>query len=499
MTQATTNAKKMVQGGNKDLLIWSVLIILCLGGGWWWFQNMERSWLPEIRTMERYRKQPMLAASRLLAQRGYRVHEVDSLSLEAIDQAPNGTLIISNNDGTMSREQAQHLLAWVGKGNTLITFPQMRAEFPTPKKEEPVDESEDEKKDKEADVERRRITPFMTPLARRYNPSMQDPIADYLGIASNYRQQIRPNAAVTPSANPASASASQENKTAARTGDQTSPQTDEQEVEDEAYNDEDEHDYDEEIAQLIKDKGLTTYVDSNKVQVQLPHVNRPLQITRTSMAMFNFKNGPRSVYQDQDGSQLRLYQHGKGHIIAMPQNIFVGHSLKWNDNGQFLLDCASLNNNNNKDFTIIKGLRLVSWYELLWQNFMFCILTLTTLILLWSWRGSRRFGLLLPEMNLERRSLLEHIDASARWAWTTANGRQQLVDAARIACQETLRRRAPELLRLAEPEMLEVLASQTGIELASLTQAWRHKAASTPLSFTKQIQLLQQLRSHYER
>jgi hypothetical protein len=316
---------------------------------------------------------------------------------------------------------------------------------------------------------------------------MQDPIADYLGLASNYRNTVSPATSVTkvtPASEPVPASAAEA--------------ANDDEVDDEAYNDEDEHDYDEEIAQLIKDRGLTTYVDSHQVEVQLPHVTRAVKITRTSMAMFNFKAGPKAIYQDQDGSQLRLYRHGKGHIIVMPQNIFVGHNLKWNDNGQFLLDCASVNNK-DKHFTILRGLRLAPWYELLWQNFTFCILALSTLILLWSWRGSRRFGLLLPEISLERRSLLEHIDASARWAWTTAKGRQQLLDAARLACQEILRRRAPELLRLSEPEMLQSIAAATGIELTSLTVAWQSEAAHTPLAFTKQIQLLQQLRAHYER
>ena len=77
------------------------------------------------------------------------------------------------------------------------------------------------------------------------------------------------------------------------------------------------------------------------------------------------------------------------------------------------------------------------------------------LIILWTWRHARRFGAILPEPNLERRSLLEHIDASARWAWTTAMGRQNLLDAARAACKESLRRRAPELLRLNTTELIQ--------------------------------------------
>jgi len=95
--------------------------------------------------------------------------------------------------------------------------------------------------------------------------------------------------------------------------------------------------------------------------------------------------------------------------------------------------------------------------------------------------------------------LLEHIEASARWAWTSETGRQQLLEAARTALQDTLRRRAPELLRLAAPEMFEVMTTQTGVDRASLILAWQEPASKTPHSFTRQIQLLQQLRAHYER
>lgn len=216
------------------------------------------------------------------------------------------------------------------------------------------------------------------------------------------------------------------------------------------------------------------------------------------MNLISFKRGPKAWYQADGGASVRVYQYGKGHIIAMPQNIFTGHSLKANDNAQFLLDCVSLNSQ-AKNFTIIKGLKLARWYELVWDYFLYAVLTVFLLLSLWAWRASRRFGLLLPEMNIERRSLLEHIDASARWAWTTSIGREQLLEAARQACRASLQRRAPELLRLAQEDMLQRIATQTGLDATALSFAWQGPAANNPLQFTRQIQHLQQLRTHYER
>ncbi|MBC3881857.1 DUF4350 domain-containing protein [Undibacterium sp. LX40W] len=492
MSQNSYSKSAMGHRTALDYLLWGGLLLLCLGGGWWWLQNMEKSWQPELRQLENYRKQPMLAALRLLEQHGHKINEVDYLSTEAIDKAPNGTLIISNNDGTMSRDQSQHLLNWVERGNTLITFPQMRYEPPKPTKTA-VEEAEEEQAKKKTDEDLRKITPYLEPQSRRFNTSMQDPIGDYLGLASVYQYRGSATNAKTNAANnadtvppPAETSASAASS-----------------AEDEYVDDyEEDYDDDEEAGTspsvMVQNQNLNTYVDSAKVWVQLPHVTRPVQITKPSMVMYSFKRGPKPIYQADNGSHLRVYQHGKGHIIAMPQNIFIGHHLKWDDNAQLLLDCASLNAKFT-NFTVIKGLKLAPWYELLWQNFSIALLGLTALILLWSWRGARRFGLLLPEMMLERRSLLEHIEASARWAWTTETGRQRLLEAARVALQEILRRRAPELLRLATPEMFEVMTTQTGLDRASLILAWQEPASRSPHQFTRQIQLLQQLRAHYER
>ena len=138
------------------------------------------------------------------------------------------------------------------------------------------------------------------------------------------------------------------------------------------------------------------------------------------------------------------------------------------------------------------------WPELVWKYFSLAVISLGLLIILWAWRKARRFGgAILPEPNLERRSLLEHIDASARWAWTTAIGRQNMLDAARAACKETASR-APER-RLNTTEQIHELASQSGLDAQALANAWLDSAAAHPLQFTKQIQLLQRLRAHYER
>ncbi|MBY0573037.1 MAG: hypothetical protein K2P84_05105, partial [Undibacterium sp.] len=60
------------------------------------------------------------------------------------------------------------------------------------------------------------------------------------------------------------------------------------------------------------------------------------------------------------------------------------------------------------------------------------------------------------------------------------------------------KKRAPELLRLSNEDQVTRLAAELGVNSTELAHAWLDAPASTPLGFTRQIQLLQQLRKHYE-
>jgi len=140
-----------------------------------------------------------------------------------------------------------------------------------------------------------------------------------------------------------------------------------------------------------------------------------------------------------------------------------------------------------------------AWYELLWQNFPFALTVFGIGMVLLLWRAVMRFGPILPDPNFERRSLLEHIDASGRWLWLMPGGPEVLLAASRASLRQLLQRRAPELQGLSIDEQLERLAEKTKMDVASLRSAWMEGVARHPQEFTLQIKTLQQLRTHYER
>lgn len=517
-----TKAKKTAMGQieGRDILFWGMGLLICIGLAWAWYDRMEQQWTPAYNLQTEYRKQPMLAAKRLAERNHYTTVTKDHLTLELLDSGIKGSLVIANNDGVMSDEQGKALLAWVARGNTLITFPQLRYQQPIPEtKEQDKEKKESQKTNSDEDELRKQIQPSVEPAKRRADPTMRDPIGEFLGL---YVIDTRPYAKVGTrnksinytEANGSAASASAEN------GDE------------EDYYDDEEEALDDEPASKVEmsaasgaaqntpaNKQTSTPPNVSEVnsqqpsiineprpeeleqrlsQVTLPHTQRSLLVTRTLFAMLSYKNRVQPLYQVDNGTSLRIYQHGRGKIVALPQNIFGAYSLRNDDNAQFLLDLLSMNQR-DKQFIIVRNLKAMHWTELAWTRFAFGIIGFGLLIALWIWRVAPRFGSLLTTPALERRALLEHIDASARWSWQHALGRQNLLDACRRAALDVIKRRAPELLRLPQNEMIAQLAQQTGLDANNLANACFDAASSNPLQFTRQIQLLQRLRTHYER
>jgi hypothetical protein len=155
-------------------------------------------------------------------------------------------------------------------------------------------------------------------------------------------------------------------------------------------------------------------------------------------------------------------------------------------------------NSKNQGVTIVQRLKIPTWYELLWNAFPVALCLLAISIALLFWRTVTRFGPLLPETSWERRSLMEHIEASGRWSWSTAIGRDLLLTAVRTSTKQVLKKRAPELQNLSTNDQLLRLAQICQLDHEHLAHAWHDAASSNPHLFTRQIQHLQQLRAHYE-
>ncbi len=158
-----------------------------------------------------------------------------------------------------------------------------------------------------------------------------------------------------------------------------------------------------------------------------------------------------------------------------------------------------LNQFKSKHVTLVQQTAALPWYKWLWLRFPDALLGIALSLLVLAWIGMRRFGPLLPEPSTERRSLLEHVDASGRWLWRVPGGRELLLGAARRSTLALLRRQHGRLERLSEHEQTVLLARVCALPEDLVHNALHEPAAAKPAAFTRQIQTLTQLRQQHER
>ncbi len=232
------------------------------------------------------------------------------------------------------------------------------------------------------------------------------------------------------------------------------------------------------------------------VEFTLPGGVYPLQIEHGYSALWTFREGHVPTHADANGEVVRIYQEGRGRVVLLAQQYFENNQLVGSDHAELLLGIAGTS---GKHFIIVQGLEMPKWHQALWTNFKEGLIGAVCVLALFLWMSMRRFGTPLPEPLLERRSLVEHIDASGRWLWRVPGGREILLNAARAAASKAWRQRAPHLLRQHPDQQIDSLAEDSKLPKASVIAALRDPPGKTPIQFTRQIHTLRLLRKTYER
>jgi len=115
------------------------------------------------------------------------------------------------------------------------------------------------------------------------------------------------------------------------------------------------------------------------------------------------------------------------------------------------------------------------------------------LLALLSWQGAARFGPPVPDPPVDRRSLREHLDASAAWLFRRGQA-ATLVDAVRESLLHRLEVRQPAWARLSRKELVTRLAGPAGVPLARLDRALHEPVGADPHSFVTTVQTLEAVR-----
>jgi hypothetical protein len=466
---------------SRALLIWLVSLTLLGGCIWFWYHTFEKRWTDVPFSTHESAQNAMLAASRFLQQNGYNVQQESTLDLALRRLPAHGTMLITENFGSMSSAQADTLLTWIAKGNTLITRP--RFVDPSSKTDHKSDEDDeddnDDKNDDESSDEQNgsendkqtqdqgtdKLPAQAQTTAKETTQSTRkvidpDPIATHLGVG------LYEDCAC-------------EKKPSSQTGEQSSPEKDQATALNRAAS-----------------KEKKEVVPSTAIQ--FPEAPYVLRFWLGKRRLIDTENAIAANLSDQSGSVIRIYDEGKGQIVMLADNQFTNTNIGAFDHAEILLKLVQLQQN-SKNVLIVQRVDITSWATLLWRNFHFAILASGLFLCLLFWRAIRRFGPILPEPQQARRSLIEHVDASAKWLWRSVGGSDMLLEAARRDTLKTLIRRLPQLEKMSDTERIVYLAEQYKMNATNVRNALTQPAAKLAHEYTKQIQTLQKLRQFYER
>lgn len=222
-----------------------------------------------------------------------------------------------------------------------------------------------------------------------------------------------------------------------------------------------------------------------------------------------FCHGRRFYFTDEDGPEVSALWgddeaaeyayarilHGKGSIDLLADLDFLG-----NDRFESVAHAALArqllqpNWDAGGTFHLIYRADMPSLLQLLWRHGWRAIVPAALALLLWLWMRAERLGPMLPAPAADRRSLLEHVQASGDHLWRYGR-RNVLYAAVHDAFLRRLRQRDPYAAALEGPAQVDALARRTGLPAAEVEAALRHPRPGDARDFVQRVARLLQLRN----
>ncbi len=199
-----------------------------------------------------------------------------------------------------------------------------------------------------------------------------------------------------------------------------------------------------------------------KATIQLQGSKRPLQL--------NIKRFNPITYLDYDAHAdevIKIEQHifmlrrpiGQGMITLVPNFTFIDNrNIRKLDHAEILWQLVhGLEEPDN--VWLIHNDEIPALWQLIWNKASALVITLTIMLILWLRSASHRFGPLISKAPENRRSLLEHIQASGYFYWKHQQKRK-LIASTREALNQRLALTHPGWKQLSNAEKITQLATR---------------------------------------
>ncbi|MEN9307371.1 MAG: hypothetical protein RL173_1303 [Fibrobacterota bacterium] len=444
--------------GIKLAIAATIVAGLSISIAWWWNHTFERKWVAAHLDQGDRPDQDHFALRKLLERQGIAVEFRDNLSQAQALATPNDAIYLPEPSSNFPIGLAKPLLAWVQSGGTLVARMPWEADSASEHLFRPLgvrvrEDREDEPPDSEDTAQ---AQPTET-LQDTTTDSVVPPPTDTGPTV------ILPGLPVSPLVDP------------------TFDSTDSVKQDDSASED------------------LTLYEPDTGMVVVLPDGADTLRmLVLDDDARLHALDSAKVVWLDTLDSGIVVVAHGKGFVSAV-SNVVRFHSgwLQDLDHAELALRLLSWRQKPTTVW-IVRESTVMPWWAWLADRAWAILLVAALFAGLWFWNRVRRFGPLLPDPDTDRRPLLEHIDASARWIWNSPGGPDTLLSALRESVRRDLAVRHPGWVGLSLEELAQELSRLHDLSAAAVRRAldsdnFRQHAPS-PQELVRTVKILRKLK-----
>jgi len=232
---------------------------------------------------------------------------------------------------------------------------------------------------------------------------------------------------------------------------------------------------DEEVSHLIMDMFGVTYVRDTGDEteeadsISLPgQEERPLKVDFDADAWFEVESADEYWQAPAgDAPHLLIFDWGEGQVVFLSDSdFFTNQRIGEEDHAVFLAELAA----DQGRAWLLYSTQMPSLPALLWRWAPYLMSSLALLGLFLLWHFGRSAGPRLCTEEGQRRNLLEHLRASAEFAWRL-DPKQGSLEAARRQVEKRWLASHPQLQRLEQGARCQWLAERTGMNAGSIEQA----------------------------
>ena len=199
------------------------------------------------------------------------------------------------------------------------------------------------------------------------------------------------------------------------------------------------------------------------------------------------------LVEDKKAQYLMQFTLGQGLLTVLTSTrIFKNDFIENYDHAQFLYYLVQLAEH-DAGVWLIRVDDMPALWQWLWQNAWTAMFSLTGLLFLWLWRVPFRFGPVLNDVPLERRSLLEHLRASAYYRWHHKESAYLLMQVQHRLWGQ-IRQKHPSIPNNDQQQAYQMLADITGIQQTLIEAALVKESDLSDSSFTKKVKMLELIR-----